>query len=91
MSGVEWTFAIAGVATALLALDRFLLWAEERGWIYWRRRRASPGTASQAFQEVQKLLEPGRRHVLEQQRRVVREEGGEADPPEPGLPPRRIR
>ena len=27
------------IALAVLALDRLGLWAESRGWIYWRRRK----------------------------------------------------
>jgi hypothetical protein len=49
---------------------------ESRGWIYWRKKRASSGTLSSAALSVQQLLEPGKRHVLEmkQERRERREE-----------------
>jgi len=69
-------FAVAGVAA-----DRLLLRAEERGWIYYRRRRASPGSAASAALEVQKIFEPRTRHVLTVQRDVRPIEDDAGDPP----------
>ena len=37
---------IAAVAAAFV-LDRLMLKAEERGWIYWRKRKGSHGMAVQ--------------------------------------------
>jgi hypothetical protein len=67
--------------TALYGLHRLALWAERRGWIYYRRTRASPGTVPRAVLEVQSLFEPSKRYVLEQKARdqVEDEDGG--DPP----------
>lgn len=62
-------------AAACLVLDRLLLAAEARGWIYWRRRRASPGTPAGAMLELHAMLEPSRRHTAE----VVRAEAHEED------------
>ena len=53
--------AIALVIAAL-ATDRLLLAAESRGWIYYRKRRASPGTSAAAALHMQALLEPDRQH-----------------------------
>ena len=36
---------IVAVIAALFALDRLALWAESRGWIYYRRKRGSGMTA----------------------------------------------
>ena len=69
------------VAVALLVLDRLLLAAEARGWIYWRRRRASPGTRASALLELHALLEPDRHYVAEAMREESREEDDEGDPP----------
>lgn len=62
--------ALIALIGGLALLDRALLAAEERGWIYYRKRRASPGTASGAALEMQSLLEPGTRHVAD----VLREQ-----------------
>lgn len=62
---MEILLIVAGIVAALWAIDRLALAAEARGWIYWRRRQASLGTRAGAMLEIQALLEPGRRHVIE--------------------------
>ncbi len=57
-------------------LHRTALWMEARGWIYYRRRHGSSGAIGNAFMEVQSLLEPGKRHVVQ----VKRAEAVEQDP-----------
>jgi hypothetical protein len=78
-----WTWlgaaALAGACGWLL--DRALLAAERRGWIYYRKRRASPGTAASAALDVHALLEPSRRHVVGEQRAVRHEDDGQGEPP----------
>jgi hypothetical protein len=74
---------VVAITVALFLLDRFLLWCESRGWIYWRRRRGSPGTAAGAFLEMQAMLEPGKEHVLKETKRVHEERDDEGEPPEP--------
>jgi hypothetical protein len=56
-----WLAAIA----SLLVLDRILLWMESQGWIYYRRRRASPGTFGSALMQIHGLLEPDKQHLVE--------------------------
>ena len=67
---MEWLVA-ASVLAALFAVDRLGCWAQSRGWIYWRRRR-KPGTGggavSGAFGEMEALLSPSYRHVIDEQR-----------------------
>lgn len=79
-------FWAVGIVAVLLVLDRLLLAAEARGWIYWRRRRASPGTLGNAVASMHALLEPDRRHLAEERRAVRREEEDEDGPPETGKP-----
>ena len=73
---------VVGVAAVLYVLDRLLLAAEDRGWIYWRRSKPSPGTRAGALMELHALLEPDRKHTAE----VLREETHEED--DEGAPPR---
>jgi hypothetical protein len=77
---------VVAVAIALFLLDRFLLWCESRGWIYYRRSKASPGTAASAFLEMQAMLEPGKEHILKESKRVQEERDDEGEPPEPSSP-----
>ena len=74
--------AILVIGVALYVLDRLLLWMEGRGWVYWRKttRPTGPGVGI-ALLEMQTLVDPAARHVLEL-RQEVRE-----DSPEPADPP----
>lgn len=76
-----WGLAIAG---GLYCLHRLASWAEKRGWIYYRKHPASSGVLGNAFLEVQTLLEPGKRHVLEERTRAGGETRESGDPPNPG-------
>ena len=72
---------VAGLIAGMFVLDRLLLAAEERGWIYWRRRKASPGTRAGALMELHALIEPDRKHTAEVLREEPHEEDDEGDPP----------
>lgn len=65
-------FSVAGWGAAgvvaLWLLDRAALWAEDRGWIYWRKRQPDRATSGNAMLEVQALLEPQKVHVVEERR-----------------------
>jgi hypothetical protein len=78
---VLWVLAFVVAGLALFLLDRFLLWCEWRGWIYYRKKKASPRSLGSAFLAVQGMLEPGAEHAAE----ALREEGSESD--ESGGPP----
>ena len=73
-----------GVLASLCSLHRLALWAERRGWIYYRKRRGSSGTLASAALEVQSLMEPSRRYVLQEKRRDRREDQDSGDPPSSG-------
>ena len=71
--------AIAAVA-ALFGLDRIGLWLQDRGWLYYRRKRTSSSPMS-SWVAMQQIIEPGVRHVVEvkhhQQSEKEREAGRE--------------
>jgi len=51
---------------ALYLFDQLCLWAERRGWIYWRKRRATSSALGSVTLELQKLFESGKaKHVIE--------------------------
>ena len=79
---IRWLLIAVGVVCALFGFDRLMLRFEERGWIYYRKRKASPGTLGSAFLSAQAILDPGARHVVEA-RREAKNTGAEAgDPPQ---------
>jgi hypothetical protein len=79
-------YALIGLAVlaALYCLHRFAMWAERRGWIYYRTKQGSSGALGNAFLEVQAIFDPAAKHVLEERLKgdVDVEEAG--DPPDPG-------
>ena len=72
---------LAAAAVVLFLVDRLALWVEARGWLYYRKRKPSSAAVGNAFLEVQSLLEPSKREIVE----VRREEHVEASVP--GEPP----
>jgi hypothetical protein len=60
----------------LWIVDRLLLRAEERGWIYYRRKKPSGGTISSgvsaSMRELDRLVaRPSVEHVIEAESKVV--------------------
>jgi len=80
-----WWLLWAGLAlVALYGAHRFALWAEGRGWIYYRTHRMPVGSAGMAMLEVTSLLDPAAEHVIEEvrgeQARAEDAESGEGGP-----------
>lgn len=72
------------IVLAVLALDRLGLWAESRGWIYWRRRR--PEASGAVLNPLVDVFQPGHVHVVEAQRDrdvLVRTDAAGAGRPDP--------
>jgi hypothetical protein len=69
--------ALAG----LYALHRLGLWAEQRGWIYYRTKHGSSGTLANAALEVHSLFDPSTRYVVEERERDQVEDDQSGDPP----------
>ena len=65
----------------LYCLHRLGVWAEQRGWIYYRKKHGSSGALSSAVLEIQSLLEPSKQYVLEEKTRDPVEEEDSGDPP----------
>lgn len=77
-------FWIGLAAGLLLGLDRLLLYAEGRGWIYYRKKKPSSSALSNACLEVQQLLEPSKKYVVQikKDERRDRQEAGDLPPEE---------
>ncbi len=75
---------IAGIAVALFALHLLALWMERRGWIYYVKKQPSASAVGSAVLEIQSLLQPEKKHVVQmrRERRVKRDAEGE--PKHPG-------
>ncbi len=69
---------LVSLATLLWLLDRLLLRAEARGWIYYRKRKSSGGTFTSgvagAMRELDRLAaRPSVEHTIEAERPVILE------------------
>lgn len=83
---MEWLAVAAVVAAGLVLADRLLLRAEDRGWIYYRKRKAASGAVSSAaFGPVLDLLQPSRQVFVEEQQHqeMMREADGDETGPRP--------
>ena len=73
---------IAAAAIGLWLLHRFLTYAEERGWIYYRKKRGSFGGLG-VTSNFLNMYDPGRRHLQEVAREAEwkRDEDDDGDDP----------
>jgi hypothetical protein len=76
--------AALAAATTLYLLHRLALLLEARGHLYYLHRKPSRSALGNAFLEVQGLLEPGKRLVVEERTRVEEEEAEPGEPPDAG-------
>jgi hypothetical protein len=63
--------AIVSIALLLVAgyaMHRGAIWAERRGWIYYRERKAPPGAAGMMLMELDRIWKPQIEHVIEEMR-----------------------
>ena len=75
---------VAGFVVAAFLIDRVLLWMERRGWIFYRATRPDMRNVGPAFLEIQRIFEPGVKHVLEEKVQQREEEDDEGGPDEAG-------
>ena len=73
-----------GVVAGFYCLHRIGLWAERRGWIYYRKKHGGSGAIGNAFLEIQAIIEPSKRYVLEERTKDDSETQEAGDPPVPG-------
>jgi len=79
-------YAVVGLAIlgGCYGLHKATEWAERRGWIYYRTKRGSSGVLENAFLEVQSIIDPPARHVLEEGVKDDREDDENGGPPDAG-------
>lgn len=70
---------IAIVVAALIALNRLGLWAERRGWIYWRQSTRKANGGGSALLGIGSVFDPGVQHMVEVQEAEPMEETSNDD------------
>ena len=72
------------VVPVLYVLHLVLLWMERRGWIFYRHTHPDPRNLGPAFMEIQRLLEPGKEHVIEEVKKQSAQEDDDGGPDKAG-------
>lgn len=78
-------FWVIVAVVGLVIIDRLLLAAERRGWVYYRKRKPVSGAATAMLAPVAEVLQPGRQVVVEQtvRERTLRRTDEASDPADP--------
>ncbi|MCX6554206.1 MAG: hypothetical protein NTZ12_04200 [Candidatus Aminicenantes bacterium] len=72
------------IILGMVGLHLLALWMERKGWIYYKHNKPSRSSLGNAFLEVQSILEPNKKHIIEIKKEQKWEdaETGKGNPPE---------
>lgn len=77
---MSWFWKAILILAILYAIDRVGLWAEEKGWVYWRKKKPGASGFGNALGEFQAFLRPSAKHVIEvQQKKDIKEQKGQGE------------
>jgi hypothetical protein len=62
------------VVLGLAGLHLLALWMERKGWLYYQHEKPSSNRLGNAFLEIQSILEPGKKIIIEEREREKKEE-----------------
>lgn len=76
---MDYALFLGTLASLVVGIDQLGRWAERRGWVHWRRRRAGSAGAAGMLAPVDEVFNPASRHVVEEResRQLVRVEVGD--------------
>lgn len=78
-----WGWPLLGLAllgVLGVVVDRLLLAAEVRGWLYYRRRAPSRTAVGNAMMSILEIYEPQQHHTVEERRQYDADEATDDDP-----------
>lgn len=79
MLWLKWVLIGVGIAVAAFLVDRLLLWAEDRDWIYYRTRKPSITSLGTALFQMQAIVQPEKQHIVEQKLEIKEDEDEDGD------------
>jgi hypothetical protein len=84
--GFLWAMSLPGLVVLLVvlaALERFGLWASDRSWLPWRRKREGTRVSAAGFEELDAFFVSGKRHEIDQRNHslMMRDDEEEGAPP----------
>jgi len=68
-----------GIGVAAFVVDRVLLWAEDRDWIYYRKRKPNITSLGTALFQMQAIVQPEKQHIVEQELEIKEDEDEDGD------------
>ncbi len=84
---MRWTLISLAVVFGAFILDRLLLWVEDRGWIYYRKRKPNITSLSTALFQMQAIVQPEKQHIVEQKLEIKEDEDEDGDKGHKRKPP----
>ena len=72
---------LAGAVAAFFALDQLGLWAERKGWVYWRKTKRRGSAMSDILTGLDAVTNPAAQHVAEAKQAKKLEERDNGDSP----------
>lgn len=63
----------------IFILDRFLLWLEKKGWLFYRKRKSPGAFMGNALLELNSIFQASSRNVIEVRQKVGSTKSHEAD------------
>lgn len=76
---MEWLKTIVVISIGVFILDRIGLWMENKGWVYWRKKKPTSNGAGNALQEFEAFLRPSVRYVLEEKQKDYKQRDDQGD------------
>ena len=78
---MTWWLWVPLAVVALFVLDRLLLAAERRRWIYYRTSQPQRSSVGHAMQNIQAIFEPDKQHVVDERAAIDADQPGDDEPP----------
>ncbi len=69
------------IGLGIYLMHRFCLWLERKGRIYYRHKKPQTGIMGSGLQELNAILQPSNRHVIEMKQNEVKFKRSEVDVP----------
>lgn len=73
------TLCVLLIISTLFLFDQLGVWLERKGWLYYRKRKPQYGMTGNTLQELNAILAPSNRHVIEVKKTEVVKKKHEAD------------
>lgn len=68
------------ILAGIYLFDQFCLWAERKGYLFYRHKKSEGNTIGSALLELQGFLDPAARHTIEMHQNVVKHKRSEDVP-----------